>query len=63
MDTFTIREAADACKERAKKQGLALQLRQVEEAQQDMAVKLQQLTNARFTRRRLLRELRAQAGT
>jgi hypothetical protein len=51
-------------KERAEKQSLSLQLRQVEEAQQDMAVKLEQLTNAGFfTRRRLLRELRAKAGT
>jgi hypothetical protein len=51
-------------KERAEKQSLALQLHQLEQAQEDTTVKLHQLTSARFfARRRLLRELRAQAGT
>jgi len=49
-------------RERAEKESLALQLRDLEQARDDTAVKLQQLTSARFfARRRLLRELRAQA--
>lgn len=50
-------------KERAEKQSIALQLRQLEQAQEDTTVKIQQLTSAGFfARRRLLRELRTQAS-
>jgi len=46
-------------KERAEKQSLALQLRELEQVHDDAAMKLQQLTTARFfARQRLLRELR-----
>ncbi|MBV9802612.1 MAG: hypothetical protein JO130_05455 [Solirubrobacterales bacterium] len=49
-------------KERAEKQSLALQLRELEQAQESTTVKLQQIATASFfTRRRLLREFRAQA--
>lgn len=50
--------------ERAEKQTLALQLRELEEVYDKTTVKLEQLKGARFfARRRLLRELRAHAST